>query len=107
PPSTLTIEPVMKLDASLARKIATGPSSGGNPYRFMAAGSTHHSFNSGWWTGDISVRKYPGAIAFTRIPCGAHSAASALVNWWTAALDERYDACHRGWLTISADIEPT
>src|SRR3954468_21202856 len=73
----------------------------------MAAGSTHHCLYSGWSTGDISVRKYPGAIAFTRIPCGAHSAASALVNWCTAALDERYDACQRGWLTISADIEPT
>jgi hypothetical protein len=34
----------------------------------------------------MGVRRTPGAIAFTRMPCGAHSPAATLVIMITAAL---------------------
>ncbi len=97
----------MKLDAALARKTTGGPISSGSAQRCIAAGATQSSWYSGRSTGDASVRTYPGATAFTRMPCGAHSAARPLVSWCTAALDARYAGCQRGRLTIDADMEPT
>ncbi len=40
------------------------------------------------------------------MPSGAHSAASDLVSWCTAALEALYAGCHWGRLTICAEIEP-
>ena len=40
----------------------------------------------------ISVRKGPGAIALTRMPCDAHSSAMLRVKAISAALLEQYKA---------------
>lgn len=43
----------------------------------------------------MSVAMYPGAMAFTLIPCLAHSLAMALVSVATAPFDAEYDGTKR------------
>src|SRR3954466_91131 len=54
----------------------------------------------------MSVLTYHGGTALTRIPYGAHSTASDLVRWWTAAFDALYAGCHCGRLTMIPDMLP-
>src|SRR6185312_6009311 len=96
----------MKLEAGLARYTTAGAISSGSAARCCGASPIQRSANSGRSTGDMSVRTYPGATALTRTPKGAHSAASDLVSWCTAALEALYAGCHCGRLTISPDIDP-
>src|SRR5512135_50706 len=76
------VAPVMKLDASEARKTAAGPSSTGSPQRpsgifaSMVARAVG-SFRRGVL---ISVAKGPGQSALTLIPSRAHSSARVLVR---------------------------
>src|SRR4051794_2796133 len=76
------VAPVMKLEASEARKTAAGPSSTGSPQRpsgifaSMVARAVG-SFRRGVL---ISVANGPGQRALTLIPSRAHSSASVLVR---------------------------
>src|SRR5215831_19666661 len=88
PPSTTIISPVTKLAASEARKIAAPASSSTFPNRFigeLSSNSRPRSVSSSNFR-FRSVRKKPGAIAFTQTPCGAHSIASDFVRAPMAAL---------------------
>src|SRR5438067_10628793 len=76
------VAPVMKLEASEARKTAAGPSSAGSPQRpsgtlasiwAQATGSVKRGVL-------ISVANGPGHKALTLIPCWAHSRARVLVS---------------------------
>src|SRR5262249_13921332 len=86
--------PVMKEEASLARKIAGPAISSGLPQRPMGtlaivawppSGESHRTRFS-------SVAVQPGQSAFTRTPARPHSLASVLVSETTAALAAPYGA---------------
>src|SRR6218665_879205 len=72
--------------------------------------ATQSAAKSGFWSVNcrvISDNMYPGAMALTRMPTGAHSTASDFASWVTAALDALYDAWCCGVLTTEPDIDDT
>src|ERR1700682_6428032 len=86
--------PVTNPDDSDARKIAAPTNSSTRPIRPMGVFADIAAFRSGRRTTcEFSgVRKNPGAIAFTRILCLAHSLARLSVNILTPALLHEYGA---------------
>src|SRR3954453_1105468 len=98
--------PVMKDEASLARKTTAGPNSDTSAYRRIGASSIHQRCRAGSSTGDMSVLTYPGASALTLTPNGAHSTARLRVRWCTAALEALYAVWFWGRLTMKPDMEP-
>src|ERR1035437_9287655 len=88
PPSTGIVWPVTKEDASLARKIAHPTSSSTLPTRPIGVRAIIEEMRAGISSALVfsGVRNTPGAIAFTRTPCVAHSQARLLVSMCTPAL---------------------
>src|ERR1035437_951221 len=88
PPSTGIVCPVTKEDASLARKIAHPTSSSTLPTRPIGVRPIIEEMRAGMSSALAfsGVRNTPGAIAFTRTPCVAHSHARLLVSICTPAL---------------------
>src|ERR1035438_8503914 len=88
PPSTAIVCPVTNEAASLARKIAHPTSSPTLPTRPIGVRPIIEEMRVGISSALAfsGVRNTPGAIAFTRTPCVAHSQARLLVSMCTPAL---------------------
>src|SRR6476660_1322961 len=89
PPSTGMLAPVIQRAASDARNATTSATSSGLPIRFNACIPSVISRPASVFAKfDISVSITPGAIAFTRIPCGPRMAAQFLTRVSSAPLVE-------------------
>src|ERR1700722_12337463 len=89
PPSTGILAPVIQRAASDARNATTSATSSGLPTRFNACIPRAASRPASVFVKfDISVSITPGAIAFTRIPCGPRMAAQFLTRVSKAPLVE-------------------
>ena len=80
PPLTDSVAPVMKPASSLARKATARAISSGLPSRPTGMPDMMDFMASAGTAATMSVSNYPGATAFTVMPLGASSRASALVN---------------------------
>ena len=94
PPFIDIISPVIKDDSSEARKYASDATSCGVPIRIKGVSSIIDAITSSVSDAFISVRITPGAIAYTVIPEGPTSLASALVKPRSAALVVEYATSH-------------
>ncbi len=92
PPSTVTVVPVAKADASLARYTAAPTISVGSAIRLISIWSYIRAVHSGFAAPGaiMSVMNGPGAISLTRTPQLAHSFAMTSVRACSAAFDEQY-----------------
>src|SRR6266550_3708299 len=92
-PSIVCVAPVMYAASSELRNTTSLPTSLGSPSR--CAGTVSRMLGSSTAPraasrSHIGVRSTPGAIAFTRTPCGAHSPAATWVIMITAAFGAQY-----------------
>src|SRR5881628_1201681 len=95
-------------EASEARKLTRPARSSGLAMRPCGMRATQSWCSAGSWSRIAcvrSVRTYPGETELTRMPARAHSTASDLPRWTTAAFEALYDAAHCGTLTIDPDID--
>ena len=86
----MMVWPVMKEEASLARKATRLPTSSGVPRRLRDCCSRMRRFSASWsgCTRSASVGKAPGEMALTVMPSGPTSRASVRVKPTIAPFEE-------------------
>src|SRR5260221_13965332 len=96
----------MNAEASEARKIAAPTRSSETPSRRSGVLVIAQSFMTGWAHNLVvrSVRMKPGAIAFTRIPLGPHSAARERVICCSPDLLTAYGITPRRGRALLRDV---